>query len=312
MNVITARTVTKLLSSTRSFLSFVTQTHTTTMSTTTTTTTTHPGLPLQDVVSKLESYAPTSLAESWDNVGLLCEPSSPHHVHKLFLTNDLTEPVLDEAVRVKADMILSYHPPIFSSIKRITQTSWKNRIVVKALENRVAVYSPHTCYDALNGGVNDWLISCFEGDVTPITPKGEEEGSGIGMGRICKLHTPLSIDTLVHTLKTHLQLAHVRVGYPLKVVGSNDTNMVGSIACCAGSGGGLLRDVCADVYVTGEMSHHECLDAVSNGRTVVLCEHSNTERGFLRQSLKNTLMKLLDGKVDVLVSDVDKDPLVIV
>jgi len=183
---------------------------------------------------------------------------------------------------------------------------------VKALENRVAIYSPHTCYDALNGGVNDWLISCFEGDVTPITPKGEE-GSGTGMGRICKLHTPISIDNLVQTLKTHLQLTHVRVGYPLKVVGSNETkNMVGSIACCAGSGGSLLRDVRADAYVTGEMSHHECLDAVSKGRTVVLCEHSNTERGFLRQSLRNTLMELLDGKVDVLVSDVDKDPLLIV
>ena len=109
------------------------------------------GIELNEVVNILESYAPSSLAEKWDNVGLLVEPSLPHKVCKLLLTNDLTEGVLDEAMKKSADFILSYHPPIFSSIKRITQESWKNRILVKAIENRIAVYSPHTSYDALKG-----------------------------------------------------------------------------------------------------------------------------------------------------------------
>ena len=69
----------------------------------------------------------------------------------LFLTNDLTECVLDEALDKGVDMIMSYHPPIFTSIKRITQNKWKDRLIVKCLENRVAIYSPHTSYDNVKG-----------------------------------------------------------------------------------------------------------------------------------------------------------------
>ena len=82
-------------------------------------------------------------------------------VRKLILTNDLTEPVLHEALNREVNMVLSYHPPIFAPLKRLTQSTWKERIVVQCLENRIAVYSPHTSFDALKGGVNDWLIEPF-------------------------------------------------------------------------------------------------------------------------------------------------------
>ena len=116
---------------------------------------------LKTVVSKLNKFAPTSLAEKWDNVGLLVEPSAPHTVSRILLTNDLTEPVLEEAVQKEANLIISYHPPIFMPLKSLTQRTWKERIVVRCIENRIAVFSPHTSYDALAGGINDWLISAF-------------------------------------------------------------------------------------------------------------------------------------------------------
>lgn len=109
------------------------------------------GVPLSEVVSKLTEYAPCSLAESWDNVGLLVEPSSPHVVRTMFLTNDLTEHVLNEAIDVSSDFILSYHPPIFRGVKKLTQDQWKDRLIVKAIENRIAIYSPHTTYDVVKG-----------------------------------------------------------------------------------------------------------------------------------------------------------------
>lgn len=84
---------------------------------------------------------------------------------------------------------------------------------------------------------------------------------------------------------------------------------VQTVACCAGSGSTVLRDCSADVLLTGEMSHHDVLHATSTGRTAILCEHSNTERGFLLL-LKNRLIPLLDN-VAINVSAVDKDPLVI-
>ena len=132
---------------------------------------------LKHVVGALEVLAPCSMAEDWDNVGLLVEPSPPHMVRNILLTNDLTDAVVDEVTRLaqageKMDLIVSYHPPIFKPLKRIAQRSTKERIIVWAIENRVAVYSPHTASDSVWGGVNDWLVSgCGEGIVKPLTVK---------------------------------------------------------------------------------------------------------------------------------------------
>ncbi|MCL4130793.1 UNVERIFIED_CONTAM: hypothetical protein GTU68_009466 [Idotea baltica] len=123
------------------------------------------------VVKKLNEFAPLSLAESWDNVGVLIEPPNMRPVSKLLLTNDLTLAVMDEAEEKGVDMILSYHPPIFKPLKTITCSHWKEQIVGRCIAKGIALYSPHTSYDAVSGGVNDWLISAFgKGDMKPILP----------------------------------------------------------------------------------------------------------------------------------------------
>ncbi|XP_028670710.2 NIF3-like protein 1 [Erpetoichthys calabaricus] len=352
------------------------------------------GMDLQMVVSNLEKLAPLSLAESWDNVGLLIEPSPPHIVKTMMLTNDLTEQVMDEALEKKVDFILSYHPPIFRPLKRLrsgtVRGAWKERLVVTALEGRVAVYSPHTACDCVCGGVNDWLGQALGlGSVVPIshsiassTPSGashrvelsigrdvdaEEilsrlksvEGAGVqvctvrsdsedllrvmvnctgpalacalgllspytsiyqtvevlalskppvpnaGPGRLCTLDEPVTIATALQRIKAHLRLQHVRLA-----LGAQCTleSLVRTMAVCAGSGSSVLNGVKADLYLTGEMSHHDVLDAVATGTSVVLCDHSNTERGYLSQ-LGDQLKTQLEGKVDVLISESDRDPL---
>lgn len=122
------------------------------------------GMDLEQVVDQLKKYASPSLAATWDNVGLLVEPSSPHRVSRILLTNDLTQEVATEATTLKVDMIISYHPPIFQPVKRLTQESWKDRVIVQCIENRIAVYSPHTSYDILRNGLSDWLASAFGND----------------------------------------------------------------------------------------------------------------------------------------------------
>ena len=83
------------------------------------------------------------------------------------------------------------------------------------------------------------------------------------------------------------------------------------MAVCAGSGSSVLRGIKADLWLTGEMSHHEVLDATHRGSTVVLCDHSNTERGYLEQ-LQHVLTERLENKVQVIVSSADRDPLEVV
>lgn len=138
------------------------------------------GMELSEVVSCLKKYAPLSLAESWDNVGLLVEPSMESHLVKsIFLTNDLTEDVMGEAIKRKADMIISYHPPIFTPFKSLTRTSWKERIILRAIENKIAIYSPHTTFDSVKGGINDWLASGLgKGHVKPLVMTFTEDERG--------------------------------------------------------------------------------------------------------------------------------------
>lgn len=83
------------------------------------------GLTLNDVLEKLESFANTSLAEDWDNVGLLVEPATKKQISTVLLTNDLTLDVAREAVDLQCDLILTYHPLIFAPLKTIKQRNWK-------------------------------------------------------------------------------------------------------------------------------------------------------------------------------------------
>ena len=133
---------------------------------------------LKDIVTKLNEFAPLQLAAKWDNVGLLVEPTLPHSVSSILLTNDLTERVAQEAIDKKVNMVISYHPPIFVPLKRLTSKAFKERIIVKMIEHRIAVYSPHTAFDAVKNGVNDWLASGLgSAQVDPLEYSKEESPS---------------------------------------------------------------------------------------------------------------------------------------
>lgn len=71
----------------------------------------------------------------------------------------------------------------------------------------------------------------------------------------------------------------------------------------------MLKGLSADLYVTGEMLHHDILDAVHRGTSVILTNHSDSERGFLRTVFAQKLTGLLEGNAVVSVSQKDEDPL---
>lgn len=81
------------------------------------------------------------------------------------------------------------------------------------------------------------------------------------------------------------------------------------MALCAGAGTSVLKGLRADLYLTGEMLHHDVLDAAQNGINVILCNHSDSERGFLRNFQKTLQNDILQNKAEVFVSQVDCDPL---
>lgn len=266
----------------------------------------------------MDSIAPLRLAGSWDNVGLLVDHAEDVAVagSKVLVTNDLTEKVVDEAARRGASGIVSYHPTLFRGAKSVTRGDAQGRILLKCIHNKIAVYAPHTSLDAVTGGINDWLIEAFT-DMAGVPIEADGETLDMGMGRVVDLPQPMPVAEALTRVKKHLGLDHVRCALPEGAYATPSdfaagcgAHSVSRVGVCAGSGGSLLRAVSCDLFLTGEMSHHEILAANAQGVTVILTDHTNTERGYLPR-LQKALQSRLEG-ADVLVTEVDTDPLFVV
>lgn len=258
---------------------------------------------LDDVLAILDRIAPPALAEDWDNVGLLVDALPKRPVQRALLTIDLTDAVLDEAIARRCQLIVAYHPPLFAPLRRLLASDGRARILLRAVREGIAIHSPHTALDAVRGGVNDWLADALgEGHRTPVRPAASGE-PGSGAGRCVDLARPTSLDDLVARIKDRLGVAVVRVAR------AASERLVQRVAICAGAGGSVLAGVAADLHWTGELRHHDVLAALERGTSVVLCEHSSSERGYL-PVLRERLAAEGRG-VEYLVSAHDREPLVV-
>lgn len=248
----------------------------------------------------LEELAPLQYAEEWDNTGLLLAPLDLRDIKRVLLTIDLTEAVADEAIAKQIDAIISYHPILFRPIQRLDIKSPADRMLMKLIQNSITVYSPHTALDAAPGCTNDWLAQAVgEGDVSIIEPRADNPA--YGQGRLVQLTQPAPAAEIINRIKAFLQLDHVRLaGDPQKEIQT--------VALCAGAGSSVICGVDADLYLTGEMGHHYVLAAEQEGRCVVLCEHTNTERGFL-PLLKEKIRE--KAELEIFIAQTDHDPLTV-
>ena len=364
------------------------------------------------VIEVLESLAPAEYAAEWDNVGLLV--GSPRWTGSpVMLTVDLTEPVLAEAVAAGTRLVVSYHPPIFEPLHRLTDAAAKQRVVLEAARSRLAVHSPHTALDAAPGGINDWIAGGLgSGDVRALSayldlpetqeckvvtfcpaeaadrirnalatvgagrigsyelcsfeiggtgtffggaatsPRVGRKGAlqrvdevrlemvcpeaslalavttlrefhpyeeppieiyplvarpqrGTGAGRRVVLDRKETLAEILDNIKRRLGVSRLRVA-----VADHAPRRYRTLGICAGAGGSLLKPACeqgCELFLTGELRHHDVLAAQANGCTVVLAGHTNTERGYLKV-LRRRLRAALPA-LDVSISRRDSDPL---
>ena len=116
---------------------------------------------ISKIISALEQKAPPSLQESYDNAGLIVG-NSDMDIKKAIVTVDVTEEVLDEAIALKANLIIAHHPIIFSGLKQLNGKSYVERVVIKAIKNDIAIYAIHTNLDNISNGTNLFLANLLE------------------------------------------------------------------------------------------------------------------------------------------------------
>lgn len=367
-----------------------------------------------DLTAALDTIAPLSLAEPWDNVGLLAGDPERDIEGPTLVTIDLTPSVLAEALSIEAGAIVAYHPALFSPIKRITPETSRGRTIMRCLEAGISIHSPHTAIDAVEGGVADWLadglgtggdrralipatvkapgqthkfvtfvprdaverirmalasagagnigeyeLCSFESDGFGTFQGNEKSNPAVGKrGRLERVNevrlemvcagraVPLLVETLrafhpyeepaydvyelagkadrsvgagrritldqartaediAASVRDYLAVNSVRLAEAPANAGANEK--ISRVGVCPGSGAELVDAAIAEgcqLFVTGEMKHHDLLSTLSRGCSVILAGHTNTERGFMPR-LAELLNQTLPG-IDARVSKADR------
>lgn len=198
---------------------------------------------VKDIYQFLQERAPFDTAEGWDNPGMLVGDLRREVTHVL-VALDATNGAVDTAKAVGAQLIVTHHPVIFAPLKRLTTDSIPYRLAAEG----IGLVAAHTNLDKAVGGVNDTLATRL--GLTDVTVAADE------YTRIGTLAEPMSARDFA---------AYVAAVLDTAVRYSGDKT-VQTVAVCGGSGGSFVGGctALADAYVTGEVRHHEWLDAAGH------------------------------------------------
>ncbi len=268
---------------------------------------------LHDILSALEVIAPFSLAESWDNVGLLVGDPG-RKASGILVALDPTEEALHEAVACGCNTLVTHHPLIFEPLKEIRTDAPIGSLLAMALKNRVSVIGCHTNLDIATGGVNDILADKLGlQKTTPLThttaSSGSKESSvpsNLGLGRIGHLAPPVPGREFLDRLLTALTLPAVQLTGTLP-------ESVATAAVCGGSGSDLAAaafTMGAQIYITSEVKHNIARWAEACGFCIVDAGHFPTEN-VVTEPLAAALRKHLAAEgfsVPVVTSRRQKNP----
>ena len=244
----------------------------------------------RDIMRVIETTYPKHAALEWDNVGLLVGRTEKE-VKKIYVALDATDEVIDAAVEAKADLLITHHPLIFSPLKTITDAHFIGGRVVKLLQHDISYYAMHTNYDVHGMAELSGAILGLEGAETLEVTNFE---SAEGIGRVGMLETKMSLKECCELVKEKFQLESVRVF-------GNLDSFVQRAAICPGSGKGMTELAIqkkADVLITGDIAHHEGIDAVAQGLAVIDAGHYGLEHIFINDMATFLGEKLQGVEID--------------
>lgn len=259
------------------------------------------------IVDALEVRYPTGLAVDWDHVGLTCgDPASK--VTRVLFAVDPVRAVVDEAIAMRADLIVTHHPLLLRGVHSVAPVDHKGAVIHALISHGIALYSAHTNADHARPGVSDALAELLGLlDTRPLVP---EPGGppGTGTGRVGRLAAPMTLAAFADRVAAALpSTSHgVRVGGDLDRV-------VDTIAVCGGAGDAFLGEAAreADVYVTSDLRHHRAQDhLVDGGCALIDTAHWASEWPWLpvaAQALRDD-MAARGSTVEVHVSTIVTDP----
>lgn len=210
---------------------------------------------VKDFYEYINTIAPFDTQESWDNSGMLIGDMNAE-VTKAAVVLDITNEEIQKAKKLGAELIISHHPVIFFPLKSVT----KGSVPYELVSSSVNALCCHTPLDIANGGTNDSLASLLGFDVHQ-----SENEPILRIGEIAETTTAQLAEHISKTLGTTVRYA-------------DSGRAIKKIAICTGAGCSLIEaagDI--DAFITGDASHHNFLDCVQAGVTLIAAGHYETE-----------------------------------
>lgn len=235
---------------------------------------------IADILALLRVRAPEETAESWDNPGLLVD-SGREETDAVLVTLDITPAAVEQAKALGAGLLVSHHPVIFRPVSCLDAADIPYRLAAAG----ITAFAAHTNLDKAAGGVNDVLAARLGLERVQTAPDG--------MCRVGELAEPLEA-------RAFAERAAARLGTAVRFAGSGPVRRVG---VCGGAGGDMWPALPGiDAFVTGEVKHHEWLDAARAGLTLVDAGHYATEVlvvdtlcGWLREGFPGLQVEAFTG-----------------
>ncbi|WP_329133766.1 Nif3-like dinuclear metal center hexameric protein [Streptomyces sp. NBC_00670] len=223
---------------------------------------------LAEVIAALETLWPATRAESWDAVGTVVGDPDREVTRVLFAVDPVQE-VADEAIRLRADLLVTHHPLYLRGTTTVAASTFKGRVVHTLIKNDVALHVAHTNADTADPGVSDALAGALDLRVVrPLVPDPSDPEGRRGLGRICALDHPLTL----REFAAHAAARLPATAQGIRVAGDPEAT-IRTVAVSGGAGDSLFDDVRAagvDAFLTADLRHHPASEARAHSPLALL------------------------------------------
>lgn len=236
----------------------------------------------KELIQKIEEVFPLDKAAPWDNPGLQAGRRQKE-VKKVFLALDATEDVIAQAKAWGADLLFTHHPLTMDGVKSVTGDTLTGRKMLELLQSDICCYASHTNYDVIEmAHLAGSMMKLQKAEILEVTGIDPNTAEYMGFGRVGSLVRPVTLRECGELVKTIFKLDNV------KIFGDLD-QVIQRVAITPGSGKSMIGAAIekkAQVLITGDIGHHEGIDAVDQGTAVIDAGHYGLEHIFVQQMEK--------------------------
>lgn len=231
-----------------------------------------------DIIAVLAKEYPVSMAMSWDNSGLQVGRLD-REVKKVMVALDATDEVIAQCIEQEIQLLITHHPLMLSGIRNVTEDDLHGRKVLNLIEHGITHYAMHTNYDVIQmRELAEKAMQMEDTEILEVTGSSED-GTPYGIGCTGRLNEQKTAKDCCEQVKKAFGLDKV-------ILFGDPERLVERAALSPGSGKSMIGCSLAknvDILITGDIGHHDGLDAVDQGMLVIDAGHYGIEHIFIAQ-----------------------------